>query len=80
MDTKISNKRRFQLVPVERFGIGYSATTNCVVENGEVRFDNVPPGRYYVQIDSGDDNVANLFSTEVEVRSGLVTEVAAQLP
>lgn len=72
---------RFQLVPVETRGLAFSATTRASAEGGEVRFDNVPPGRYFVRVGLGQEPEApHAFSTEVVVRSGEVTEVAARLP
>ena len=72
---------RFQLVPVGNSGMAFSATTKTDRPDGEIRFDNVPPGRYFVRVGLGaDQDAPHAFMTEVEVRSGETTEVAARLP
>ncbi len=72
---------RYQLVPVGNPGMAFSATTKGDRADGEIRFDNVPPGRYYVRVGVGDhENAPHAFMTEVEVRRGEITEVAARLP
>lgn len=75
-----SSSSVFELISASGEGAPYSALKPHNSQAGQVRFDNVPPGRYLIRVGQFDvDWPPQRVLGEVEVRGGEVTEVSIQL-
>lgn len=76
-----SVKPCFELVAAEGDGTPFARLGSDALYSGQVRFDNVPPGKYLLRMGELDDTwIPERVLAEVEVREGHVTEISVKLP
>lgn len=76
-----SAKPCFELVAAEGDGTPFARLGSDTLFAGQVRFDNIPPGKYLLRMgELADTWIPERVLAEVEVREGHVTEISVKLP